>query len=333
MKKNGFIATSILYSFFLVFITLFVALVANYLHNRILLSQIDEAARETLYSINNLKLTDLVVGEHIKFATDSTELILNPDATWTVAHIETNGDNKTYYFISDLTAQNMDVYYKLPTDKITKFHPMTVDLYNKLKSSGAYSNAMLYDGFDINIPTTSFLSTIRNSNINAETKKKILNAGGSYIVYSDSSDMGYEKDAYYELRAYSFSSLNSIGEAQAKIIIPNYCGGSFDGTQAVYNTSNTFGYISVEENKDEKKYVDFCYYASPIAYTHNSNENVVSVTESKESDKIISTYNSTYNYRLVADITLNVNSTNTYIIGGRGTYLDPYLFTNGVKQS
>ncbi len=36
MKKNGFIATSILYTFFLVFLSLFVALIANYLHNRML---------------------------------------------------------------------------------------------------------------------------------------------------------------------------------------------------------------------------------------------------------------------------------------------------------
>jgi len=48
MKRNGFIATSILYSFFLIFITLFVALITNYLHNQVLISALDEASCDIL---------------------------------------------------------------------------------------------------------------------------------------------------------------------------------------------------------------------------------------------------------------------------------------------
>lgn len=334
MKKNGFIATSILYSFFLVFVTLFVALIANYLHNRVLISKIDEAARETLLGINNTKLTDLEVGDRIKFAHDVQDHILNPDATWTVAYIETSGNNKKYYFISDLTAQNMDIYYKLPSDKIIKYHTMSLEIYNQLKADvvnnqDAYSRAMLYDGFNLNIPTSSFLSAVRNSNINEDIKKSIFNAGGSFVVYIDGTIPGYEQNAYYELRGYNFS----LGSQQLGII-PAYCGGSFANGNVNYNTNNKFGYISVmRESAVNNEYVDYCCYASPIAYSHNSNQHVVTINESRDNDKLIASHTSNYNYRLVADITLNVNNENTYIIGGRGTLMDPYLFTNGVKQS
>ena len=102
MKKNGFIATSILYTFFLVFLSLFVALIANYLHNRILLAKIDEKSREILYGINNTKLSDLEVGDHIKFKSDDN--LLNSDATWIVVAVENVGSNKKYHFLSDLNA-------------------------------------------------------------------------------------------------------------------------------------------------------------------------------------------------------------------------------------
>ena len=51
MKKNGFIATSILYSIFLVFLTLFLALILAYLHNQILLQKINDAAKSNLLKI------------------------------------------------------------------------------------------------------------------------------------------------------------------------------------------------------------------------------------------------------------------------------------------
>ena len=62
MKRNGFIATSILYSFFLVFITLFVSLVANYIHNQVLIRRQNEEARAKLAQINNMDISQISVG-------------------------------------------------------------------------------------------------------------------------------------------------------------------------------------------------------------------------------------------------------------------------------
>ena len=33
----------------------------------------------------------------------------------------------------------------------------------------------------------------------------------------------------------------------------------------------------------------------------------------------------------MADVTLDVNSENTYVAGGKGTKVDPYIISDGVK--
>ena len=58
MKKDGFIATSVLYSFFLIFITLFVALIMNYLHNQVLIKKID--SEEFRKGIDGCKKLELI---------------------------------------------------------------------------------------------------------------------------------------------------------------------------------------------------------------------------------------------------------------------------------
>ena len=121
MKKNGFIATSVLYSIFLVFLTLFLALILTYLHNQILLKKIDDEAWNNLIKINNTKITDLKIGDYVQFMDDSVmgdsfnnpdpanydlneigESVLNQSSKWIVADIEKNENEKTYYFLSDM---------------------------------------------------------------------------------------------------------------------------------------------------------------------------------------------------------------------------------------
>ncbi len=62
-KKNGFIATSLIYSFFLVFITLFFTIIADYLQNKVYLNRLEEELKET---INNSKyITDFIDGSDV----------------------------------------------------------------------------------------------------------------------------------------------------------------------------------------------------------------------------------------------------------------------------
>ena len=48
MNKKGFIATSLIYSFFLVFIALFLTIIADYLQDKVLLNTIEEGIKADL---------------------------------------------------------------------------------------------------------------------------------------------------------------------------------------------------------------------------------------------------------------------------------------------
>ena len=64
-KKNGFIATSLIYSFFLVFITLFLTIIADYLQNKVLLNTIENDIKEALNGTKNI--ADFNTGDIIVF--------------------------------------------------------------------------------------------------------------------------------------------------------------------------------------------------------------------------------------------------------------------------
>jgi hypothetical protein len=334
MRENGFIATSILYSFFLLFVTLFIGLITAYLHNRILLSNINEEAWDTLVGINNTKLSDLEIGDYIKFDTSSDSNVLNSDARWIVAYITTNGSSKTYYFMSDTSAQNEEVTFKTSYDTISKVHSISPTIYNELKAAtdesglDLYSKAFKISGFKVYMPTSSLLSKIRNLDIDYNKLEAIYDVSDSYLIKVDQDISGYNNGSMYEYRMYQFTL-----QDQQNSIIPNYCGGSFNGSTVVYNSNNTFGFINVvKDTVKNGKYVDYCSYASPVTYTHSVSDYVVTTNENKN-DEVANFESSSYRYRLVAEITLSGSESNTYIAGGKGTYMDPYLFTNGAKQS
>lgn len=330
MKKNGFIATSVLYTFFLIFLTLFVSLIANYIHNRILLAKIDDTSKEILYKINNTRLSDLTVGQHIKFAADDN--FLNSDATWIVAKIDNaNSSSKKYYFISDLTAAKIDVSYKLEGEKVKKIHPLSISLYEVLQQHNEYNNALKHTGtspYNVHLVTSSFLQGIRNSNIDPLIMSQILNPGGSYLLYIDNDIDGYEKENYYEIKRYNFTSSSQNN------LLSSYCGGTFDGSTPKYNANNVFGYMNVDNEALDVavKYISYCYYSSPTPYTHSFTDQVVGYDENKQSDILSTKSSNVYGLRLVAERTVSTSDQNTYIAGGKGTALDPYIYTDGRKQ-
>ena len=327
MKRNGFIATSILYSFFLIFITLFVALIMNYLHNQVLIKRIDSDAWNFLQEVNNLKVSDLKLGDYVRFNNKAGAAMLNPDARWIVSYIETSGSTKKVYFLSDLTAQEVDVYIKLSTEKFAKVHPVTVDVYNEIRNQGLYTSSVKFPGVNFQIPTSGMLAKIRNQAIDTNILSAIFGVAGDYLVYIDNTDGGYTAGSYYDMRTYTFS----LGSAQSSLV-PSYCGGTYNGAKASYNSNNTFGYINVvKETLSNGNYVNYCSFASPVAYTHNASDLVVDSNEAAQSDRILTTYSSLYTIRLMADVSVNVNATNTYIAGGKGTKTDPYIIDNGVK--
>lgn len=334
MKRNGFIATSVLYSFFLIFITLFVALIMNYLHNQVLISKIDEESWNFLMTINNTKLTDLKVGDRIKFATQGDNPIINEDASWIVALITPNPidtSKKDYYFLSDLDAQNVDVKVQLAKDTFEKVHPMTIDVYKELINQNKYTSTLKFKKMNqIQIPTATILKQIRKQNVDASIKDAIFGVTGGYVVLADDTDnSNYTYGSYYENRVYSFS----LKDAQNHLVT-DYCGATFENGKLTYVPANTFGYTNiVKETIKNTEYVDYCTYANPIKYVHNKSDLVVDQDEAADSDKLLTTYSSLYTIRLMGKATVAPNDEDIYIAGGKGTMMDPYIMTNGVKQS
>lgn len=328
MKKNGFIATSILYSFFLVFITLFIALVANYLHNKILVNKIDQSALNYLDEVNRTKLSDVNVGEYITFSLKN-EKYLNKNGKWVLAYKRVSGDTHTLYFLSDLNTVQPEMKFKLKSDPIEQLHTTTIDVFNEINNANAIAPTIYYSGFKTYIPTFQDFTNIRSQTNDNQILNAIFDAGDRFTMRVPTATGNYAA-GYYEVRKYNFN----LGPQQTNIV-PSYCGGSFNGTSPVYNTGNTAGYIHVvKETNSNTRYVDTCYYAAPsnATYNHLASDNVVSVNEINQTDYITQTISSVYNLRIIAEITVSGTSNNTYIAGGKGLEQDPYIFTNGVMQ-
>lgn len=78
-KQNGFIATSLLYTFFLAFIGLFVGMITIYLQNRVYLIKLEDSSKNSIYireikSIIDKKKLDntIVLNTTIKYINGST---------------------------------------------------------------------------------------------------------------------------------------------------------------------------------------------------------------------------------------------------------------------
>ena len=82
MNKNGFIATSLIYSFFLIFITLFLTIIADYLQDKVLLNTIEKGIKDELNS--TMSIEDFEVGDMISFDND-------PDDDYDIVHINYYG--------------------------------------------------------------------------------------------------------------------------------------------------------------------------------------------------------------------------------------------------
>lgn len=65
MNNKGFIATSLIYSFFLIFVTLFLTIIADYLQNKVLLNTIEKGIKEDIN--NSMGIQDFEVGDIINF--------------------------------------------------------------------------------------------------------------------------------------------------------------------------------------------------------------------------------------------------------------------------
>lgn len=384
MKKNGFIATSLLYAFFLVFISLFIVLLLNFLHNRLLVQKIEEEARERLNTINNLTFRDLKVGDYIQIsrANDNLEYnILSGEGMWQVYDVNVSGSDVNVKMLSDLLVVAPSVKVKLESDSINKRHPMAVQVFEEMKkkNSAVYDNELFKKMFgidlnwtknlDFSIVDANTLRSIRESTtIPQSVKRSLFNVKGSYIVSMNSGDStlanaGYTTSytyptnlsgAYYVYKAYNFDNYRNAGgnlanaNETSRRILNDYCGATFENDTLSYSykkdgvtKTNPFGYVDVVDNKtlssdkssiNTNKSIDFCYFASPVSYTHNTSDLIVIENENNNNDFLDSTLTPIYKLRFKLDVTFGWAkyssgdfSAAPIINGGKGLPNDPYL--------
>lgn len=92
MKKNGFIATSLIYSFFLIFITLFLSVIADYLQNKVLLDTIEKGIKDDINTTMGIK--DFEVGDMVGIVSSCDKINTSDESLYTIASVIVDDTSK-----------------------------------------------------------------------------------------------------------------------------------------------------------------------------------------------------------------------------------------------
>lgn len=176
MKKNGFIATSLIYSFFLFFCALLVGFVAMSVHNKTLVDKLDDDIKKEL--LDKKDISSLEIGNYVKVNIFSS--YDEKSIKWMVYKIDSN----YVYLISDsyLYQSVYDSYDSVTTDLNSKFHNVylsKIDLPNSSLDSSITKTTPTY--YCASTTTTVNCDTTANYFI----KKQLL-----YTDYDVGNDAG-----------------------------------------------------------------------------------------------------------------------------------------------
>lgn len=189
MKKNGFIATSLLYSFFLIFISAIVSLIAILLHNKISLNKITNTVKDDLTYLNKKTIMNVNEGEYVKmplFSLDKTTDL--SDTLWIVT-------GSSFDFVSLISAESVfqtNKHNNINTmqDELDKYYNnFTVGFEVPEYHNVTYLNKSELDRFENDY--SSFHKTIILGN----------RTNNSYIYYDDSINQ-------FKLRSYCGTGCN-----------------------------------------------------------------------------------------------------------------------------
>lgn len=164
MNKKGFIATSILYSFFIVFCAMLLTYIGVLGHNSILVNKEKDLINEELHS--RIYLSDASIGTYFRLNVCSSSTLFN------------SGDTINYVLINKGTAYTLlssEVSYKLNSYELLN------DVLTKISIEYAGKNT-----FSRSMSKADYNTIIAYSN--SELKNKILNID---IDYSESNLSGY----------------------------------------------------------------------------------------------------------------------------------------------
>ena len=125
-NNKGFIATSLIYSFFLIFITLFLTIIADYLQNKVLLNTIENGIKEDInYGLKcddfNYDSNDPNKSDKLVFQGNNLN-ILNPNikTDGSVLYIITDKDCPNTITIQDISNVNQNFSINLDGKTLTK---------------------------------------------------------------------------------------------------------------------------------------------------------------------------------------------------------------------
>ena len=188
MKKNGFIATSLIYSFFLVFCAVLLSFVAISAHNRNLLNKVYE---EINADLKDKRLSDAEIGAYFKIMLTHPSLNTD-DVNWLVY----NKDATNVYLVSNTVV--------LQTNK--------VNTSNDLSYEYALENEII-SRFSTNYPQTQVrifnyndYNTVSSSAFTDIVKNRIFNIGLVYIMPYNNSSYEYDNGTLTSGKTYAAGS-------------------------------------------------------------------------------------------------------------------------------
>ena len=187
MNKNGFIATSLLYSFFLLFCVLILLFVGNLSHESILMNKEVDKINEDLHSVKTLK--DAEIGSYFRLniciSEDKKDIINSGETLDYILFSNTNNAlfvAKNYSFkLSNLELLNnfLNSINVKNNDNVIKARSMSINDYNLINSidNNDIKNVIIYSDF----PSASryFLASnninYTNSSVFSLSNKQIRN--------------------------------------------------------------------------------------------------------------------------------------------------------------
>ncbi len=176
-KKNGFIATSLIYSFFLIFLMVLLSIVATYSHNRIILSELKKSISNNLSNyiingVNNIEEGSSNFSDYLKSKIDHNEIE-------EFGHGNTNqtGGNAldSYRFVGT-NPKN----YVLFNNELWRI----IGVFSVNNGSGIWEERVKLiraTAIENNYWNTSKLNTWRNGSLNSLLNNTYYNKTGSYI--------------------------------------------------------------------------------------------------------------------------------------------------------
>lgn len=177
MKKNsGFIATSLLYSFFLIFCTILLSLVGTFLHNRTLHNNTIDNIKESLSNVGKRTVADIEVGSYVKIPVFTSGITINiNNMNWIVSSI--NSDN-TITLVSDniVMMTNSIKDAAILQEEVNRF-------YNMYTTGSTSKNYMTY--------FTKELITSFEGITDVLLRKSLLSNNSEYFYYDQSGNSFY----------------------------------------------------------------------------------------------------------------------------------------------